>query len=352
MTTAAQIFVNYPTDCQPLSLEHLGSAGGFSGATFWRVQSQRGLLCLRRWPVEFPDKERLSFIHAVLEHVHRRGFARIPVPIRTIAGPTFVCTGELLWELSQWLPGKADFLPQRKPAKLAVAMRTLAQWHLAAADFPLQREDVMRSRGPSPGIFARLNQLNRLESSELGQIKRAVAAFTARSDEQVELQQLARRLLVVFPKVAAHVRPRLSAATRLAVPLQPCIRDVWHDHVLFDGDDVSGLIDFGALRFESVAGDVARLLDSMVADDFEAWQAGLAAYQAVRPLSRHELKLVAAFDGSLALLSGANWLDWVFLQRRTFTGLATIVERLRNVVERLEVYATIERSQRVRLAVV
>ena len=67
--------MHYPTDCQPSHIEPLGSAGGMSGAQFWRITAPRGTLCLRRWPIEHPSPERLQFIHAVLRHAAASGIA-------------------------------------------------------------------------------------------------------------------------------------------------------------------------------------------------------------------------------------------------------------------------------------
>jgi len=88
--------------------------------------------------------------------------------------------------------------------------------------------------------------------------------------------------------------------------------------VLFSGDDVTGLIDPNASRSECVAADLARLLGSLIGDDRSAWDAGLASYQAARPLTLNELALVELYDQSAVLLSGMTWLDWHCLQGREF----------------------------------
>src|SRR4051812_40610153 len=99
----------YPADCKPTSTEPLGSAGGMSGAQFWRMQTARGMLVLRRWPQEHPTPERLRFIHDVLFHVATRGVKFLAVPIRMQTGVSFVSEGDFLWELAPWLPGRADY---------------------------------------------------------------------------------------------------------------------------------------------------------------------------------------------------------------------------------------------------
>ena len=59
-------------------LDPLGSAGGFSGARFWRVESAAGQLCLRCWPREHPTRDRLEQIHRVLRHAHSSGLLFVP----------------------------------------------------------------------------------------------------------------------------------------------------------------------------------------------------------------------------------------------------------------------------------
>jgi len=327
---------HYSADCWPFRIKSLGSAGGFSGAEFWRLETPRGLLCLRRWPPEYPDPTRLAFIHSVLEHVARRGFRTIPPPVRTTDGRSFVFDDEHLWELSNWLPGTADFVPECRAEKLAAAMRALAEWHLAAADFPHDGP----SSGPSPGVRERLTQLDRISVRDLVRLRTAIEQAPSSGIDLTEFIDFARRLIAMYPRIAPRIREKLQSARQITIPLQPCIRDIWCDHVLFDKNCVTGIVDFGAVRIESVAGDVARLLDSLAGDDLVAWQQGLAEYSRVRPLSAPELKLVDAFDESLVLLSGMNWLEWIFIYRRRFDDLAQVAARLRTVVGRLEVFMT------------
>jgi Ser/Thr protein kinase RdoA (MazF antagonist) len=94
--------------------------------------------------------------------------------------------------------------------------------------------------------------------------------------------------------------------------VQPRLGDVHHDHILFTGDTVTGVVDFGATDFDSPAGDVARLLGSMVGDDCERWRQGLAAYQAIRPMTPGETAAVKFFDTSGTVVSAANWIGWLW----------------------------------------
>jgi Ser/Thr protein kinase RdoA (MazF antagonist) len=320
-------------------VDSLGGAGGFSGAKFWRLATQRGVLCLRSWPPQADPAwpARLKWIDAVLEHVARHGFSIVPAPIRTRRGSSFVEHDQRLWELSPWLPGRADYFPLRRTEKLQAALIALARFHIAAAEFG----GGTATSGPSPGIRQRSEQIDALRAGRWHTIVAAVdaaslAGVPSNDAARIAIGQLARRWLPLFEEVAPMVRHRLTEAEPLRVPLQACIRDIWHDHVLFEDDRVSGLVDFGAMRVGNVAGDVARLLGSMAGDDASVWQAGLAAYESVRPLSADERRLVGVFDRSTTLLSGINWLQWIFVEGRTFSDLAAVAERLREILARLE----------------
>jgi homoserine kinase type II len=127
----------------------------------------------------------------------------------------------------------------------------------------------------------------------------------------------------------------LDAASRIAVPLQPCLRDIWHDHVLFEGDRVSGIIDIGAMRMDTVSTDIARLLGSLCGNDRDGWTNGLRAYEAIRPLIEPERMLIATFDRSQMMLAGVNWVEWVFVECRAFTDPAAVVQRMEHILSRL-----------------
>src|SRR5262249_20387618 len=116
--------------------------------------------------------------------------------------------------------------------------------------------------------------------------------------------------------------------------LQFCLCDIWRPHVLFVGDRVSGVIDYGSIKPDHVAGDVARLLGSWVMDDQELWHRGIEAYADVKPLSLHERRLVAVLDHSGTVLSLATWLLWLWRDQRTFDNVPAAAQRLNWLVER------------------
>ena len=324
------VLAQYPGEFRPDQVQPLGTAGGFSGALFWRVTAREGPLCLRRWPLEYPSEEGLSFVHAVLRHVVGQGFNLVPVPLADRQGRTFVRHAGHLWELTPWMPGRADFREDPQPLRLRAAMATLGQFHQAAATFP----GCEPRRGPSPGIAQRLGMVSRFAQGELEELCRHLAVRP-----WLEIHDRAWHLMTLARVALDPVRELLDRAGHLEVPLQPCIRDVWHDHVLFSGDRVTGLIDFGAMRVESVAADVARLLGSMAGDDETLWHVGLDAYNAVRPLTDDERALVNPSDQSGVLLAAINWVDWLYREHRQFPDQAAVARRMDEVLSRLQTLA-------------
>jgi Ser/Thr protein kinase RdoA (MazF antagonist) len=293
----------------------------------WRLNSARGALCLRRWPAGYPTQEQLEFIQATLWHVDQEGFHRIPLPLETRHHHGFVRHDGHLWELTPWLPGAADYHQRPSPAKLHHALVALAKFHQAAATFPLPET------GPtaSPGLAQRFARLEDLLSGGLADLRSAIHPATWH-----ELAPRGSRLIALAAKTAPKFLPILKSAARRCVTLQPCIRDIWQAHVLFVGDEVSGLVDFGSMRPENVAGDIARLLGSLAGDNWNDWQRGLAAYETVRPLSTDELALVAVFDRSTVLMGGLQWLEWIYLQGRLFSHRGAVLARIDEFLSRLE----------------
>ena len=335
MSAAAEIqavLSHYPAECRPFRVEALGCAGGFSGAQFWRLHTAAGRLCLRRWPKESPTLEQLQFIQAVLWHVTREGFSRVPLPRETFSHAGYVEYDGWFWELSPWLPGKADFRERPTPQRLQAALQALAEFHQAAESFPIPDPQP----APAPGIHNRLEQLRKWVAGDLAHLTHSV---TRGVWPQVEIR--AAKILAHVPPAAGGVLSTLSQACRAAVPLQVCIGDIWYDHVLYLGDRVTGFVDFGSMRTDNRTTDVARLLGSMAGDNPQLWQQGLQAYEELHPLSPTEHLLLEAFDKSTVLMAGLNWIDWVFRQGRTFENPEAIPKRLDDILVRLErLYST------------
>ena len=119
------------------------------------------------------------------------------------------------------------------------------------------------------------------------------------------------------------------------VPLQPCLRDARPEHFLFEDDRVSGLVNFGAMGVDCVAGDLARLMGEWLNGDSAARALALAAYERIRPLDAAEAALIDAFASSSALLIGEHWIRWHYLEGRRFDDPAAVAQGIARGVAQL-----------------
>jgi Ser/Thr protein kinase RdoA (MazF antagonist) len=338
MINVRYILNQYPADCQPTSIEPLGAAGGMSGAVFWRIYAPRGELALRRWPTEHPTPERLRFIHAVVQHAKARGIAFVPVPIGARDGQSFVEQAGHLWELAPWMPGAPNYERSPSGPRLRAAMTALAQIHVAVADASSASDFRLFARPAKWDVPERWNsaarrlaRLRDLQAGEMATLERAV-----NDAHWPGLATLSRKFISLLPQAVPHVIIGLESLAGAALPLQCCLRDIWHDHVLFTGDKVTGIIDFGAVDSDTPATDVARLLGSLVGDDSAGWQAGLDAYAATRPLSEDEIRAVTALDASGTILAGCNWIRWIYVEGREFEDHQRVIDRFARLCARIK----------------
>ena len=183
--------------------------------------------------------------------------------------------------------------------------------------------------------------LDRVNAGLLDQIEKSIGrglhADVNRGDVSGMIRELTIRILQLCRRGATRMADELRMVGDVRVRLHPCLRDVWHDHLLFTNDDLTGLIDPSACRMENVACDLSRLIGSLVGDDRSRWDFALAEYQRSRPLSLDELRLVGVLNRSGVLLSGWTWLEWIYLQQRTFPNPLAVIDRLNEIVRRLEI---------------
>ncbi|MCA9213259.1 MAG: phosphotransferase [Planctomycetales bacterium] len=309
---------------QVRSLIPLQNAGGFSGASLWQVQTrERGAFALRQWPAEHPSRERLEFIHQVQTHLLESVGSIIPRLVKSMDGKTFVEERGRFWELSAWVAGEPSFHFAPNDAKLISAMETLAKIHNAAAELRcLCKQDV------SPGLLLRRNLADRWTRD-------AILKLASSIDESYpELTQVCRRILDHAFHLTDACRDILAQVGDGSLQLIPCLKDIWHDHVLFTNDAVSGIVDFGAMQVDTPTGDIARLIGSLVEDNQCHWQLALEKYAWMRPLSLDELQFVHAFDIANVTYSGINWIQWIYVDRRQFSEMSAIARRLETIVKR------------------
>lgn len=303
--------------------------GGLSGAGVWRVDIAERSLCLRRWPQQGPSERELAVIHSLIAHVAKQGLDLIPMPLKHRDGRTFHVAHGALWELAAWLQGEPNYRQSPTPEKRRSAMLTLARFHHVAESHPLPAGTT--STGRSPGLLERQRILHDFRQDLAHWLRREVSSTFASPERDVALQVLndLRRLL---PQAVGA----LQAVVDLPFSVQWCLRDIHQGNLLFTGDAVTGLVDFGAATVDSVAGDVARLTASLAGSDREVWQECLAYYAASRAVTPAEMRAIEVFDQAGTIAAAANWLRWIYLDRQVSPQSEVAQQRLAELALRLQ----------------
>lgn len=304
---------------------------GFSGTEVWRVSAGQ-LFCLRGWLLEHPQPERLAWMHEVLRQARSCGLTYVPAPFADGQGRTFLESQGRRWELTSWMPGVADFREHPSARRLENAAQALARFHGATCDLlpPSASGGQLATSLLTPGLVERRQRFTQLFGGVLLRVSNALQA--ARPSPRLMLGlELLDRILKLAPRADRDLGQHMG----VRLPQQPCIRDVHAEHLLFTGDEVTGLIDFGAMRMDSVVGDLVRMLDSLLGPHRSQWEPALVAYSRLRPLLPEERALIPAWHRASVLLSAANWLDWLFVEHRQFADEAAIDRRLIELRESL-----------------
>ena len=300
-------------------LVFLGNHGGFSGARLWRLETSLASYCLKAWATDARSPTELRWIHDLLHRASR--FAWMPRVVPTSGGATFVALQDRLWEITTWMPGSANFADAPSIPRLDAACAALAQLHQCWAPLSTSRDvcPAVLRRWDSWLIWQHLLQTG------------WTPLFSVRDPWTTHAGQLWQRLQERIEEVPRRLTPWLVAN----VPIQPCVCDLWHDHVLFTGDRVTGLIDFGSVKEDHVAVDLARLLGSLIADDAMLWKIGVSSYSRIHPVSDEAQRLARDLDRTGTILAATHWLRWLYHEGRTFDDPAAVCKRLTHLVRRL-----------------
>lgn len=305
------------------SLTALGNRGGFSGARLWQVHSAASRLCLRAWPAS-QAADRARFRHRLMDHARHEGLSFVPPVHRTKDGSTLVTAGGRLWELTGWMDGQADYAQQSTAARLTAAAEALAQLHRAWSTFT-------QRAAPCPAVRRRLDLLARWQTFVRGGWQ-----FTPRDGHRSPIDDIAERAWNLLTRTVGEVPGLLERWLGVAVNVQPCLCDIWHDHLLFQQERLTGIVDYGAIKMDHVAVDLARMLGSLLGDDAKRWDQALRAYRQVRPFSAAEERLAHDLDRTGTILGMANWLLWIYEDRRDFEDWCAVAQRLEALVQRVE----------------
>lgn len=309
------VLSQYSAAISGLKWSHVANAG-FSGATVWCGESE-GIphFALKAYPPGSMNEGRLLAIHGWLRAAGRLPF--VPRVLCTVEGTSFVEAADRFWEFTSWMPGTADFHQRPTRERLEAACAALAELHRIW-------QPASPISGPVPGIERRLHVL-----AEFREWSAANHFFSARDDLLRRTREQVQRLLPTAEQAL------LAASTR-KLPLYPCLCDVWHDHVLFTGDAITGVIDYGAMKIDHAAVDLARLLGSLVPGDRTEFIAGLTAYRTAGGVLEPSDSFVWMLARTGTICAAAVWLLRFFAHGAVLTHPTPATSRIEMLVTELE----------------
>jgi len=257
-------FPGLPTRCHWYPIQQTG----FSGATVWRGEFDGSpLLALKCHPSDYP----LERQHLIEKWWIRAG--HLPFVSELLGSHDH-------WELAAWKLGKPCHHFEPNDPKLDAACAAILQLHDVWKPFG--------KSGPIPGIARRIELLQSWNpTSETG--LRAEA------------------MRVVF-RYLPEVMESLTPWRNRRFPLQPILADVHAEHVLFTGNAVTGIVDFGAMKLDHVAVDAARYLGDTCDGQGEAFQRGCEIFARHHGEETCPPELVELLDRSGTLAAIVFWL--------------------------------------------
>jgi Ser/Thr protein kinase RdoA (MazF antagonist) len=325
---------------QPTRLGSIPSSG-FSGAQVFlveRVGLQERFVLKSFAPSA--SRQHAEWVHRLMRHLRAEGIGQVPAVHDCLQRDRGTIARDAhggLWELVEFIPGT----PRERPTvgQATAAAEVLARIHVVAAELPGER----RHPAPSPGVLRRRDQARKL----LERPWRERYGALARDDQNPVVGRLGEAVAVFDRAGGTRVVEKVASVEPRPMTLQPVLRDVWCEHVLFaDGADderVNGLVDFHAAGIDTPATDLARLFgswtaggDSPLADLLDAWSGPLAAYGRVRPLTDMERSLVPFLDATAVIFGLDNWFRWTLEERREFREAGRVLGRIDRLLAVLE----------------
>ena len=293
-----------------LSIERIPP--GFSGAELFRCQTAGGDFAIKRWPTQ-TKPERIDEVHAV-QRLAANQLAFVPRLIATHSGSTRLTIRNESFEIATWMRGNPldeNDAPREKIARGAAA---IAQFHVATATAGLTTNAGLTKAIP-PAVTSRIDRLN-----ELADLMPQALAIDFQEHDGIS--QIQARLRQDWRSMHQAAKRTISSWANVAMPLRCVIRDCHRGHILFEADRVTGMVDFDAIKRDTVATDLARWVGTIgfesEGDLAQHWLAAVDGYRSVNPLTEDEVRLARELESVNHVIVLANWVVWVVLEQRRF----------------------------------
>lgn len=284
---------------------------GFSGALVWKITLPNGAYALKRWPDNAPFP--IEAIERLTSAAHSAGLHFVPALRKTAHGQSNCTADGFHWNACTWQPGTAIATPD--DTRLRQAVMAVAELHAA------WKRDLPRSHGVCHAVALQYQRLSEWTKADLESVR-------IRSQSQTDY----RTAYGFFSEHRLRAMKQLEPWLNRKVWQHWCVGDLWSDHLLFTDNAVTGIIDFGGIRIDHPAQDMARLIGSYTQGNAEQRALTISAYH---PYSDELEALTILLDDVGTIVGLGNWLRWLVLNSRTFQDPTRVQGRLKQLVCRL-----------------
>jgi len=328
---------------------------GLSGGTVYRCSTDGGSFALKCWPAE-TTAQRVDEVHRVQRFASEQLSQTDGSAIKGLGQSLNTLVPELRdlgknryrltladrhFELATWMPGTAFGEPTTlasDPAEFAIVSVGVTSAIMAGAAAIARFHQATLGLGsefsPAPAIIRRLQRLEELQ--------RELPLALANSHVLIGPAKLAAEYLTRhWHRLHRDSESLLRIWELKPVPLQWVLRDVHREHVLFENDKVSGIVDFDAVRRDTVATDLARWVGSFAesgAPPEVLWDAAIAGYASIREISPCEQRLSGAIEQASWYIHLANWVTWIADESQNVPGgMVAAQSRVTSLLRRSDV---------------
>jgi homoserine kinase type II len=187
----------------------------------------------------------------------------VPTLIETTNGKTVVSESGDIWDAVRWMPGMPRECPTRMEIKIVCA--AIAQLHVAWWG--------ERTRAICRGVINRLRLLREWLAEP--------PTIPAANYFWPELNSLIQRASKLLFRLAPNAVRDLEIWENQPLFVQPCVRDLRLEHLLFQASQLTGIVDYGAMGLDHPAVDLARYIGECGVDPWETCRLGLNIYRSV-----------------------------------------------------------------------
>jgi len=262
----------------PFSL--LSSNRGLSESVVYKVSSSDGVFALKSYNPSVLSSLQTS--HNLLNQIRKNNFGLFPLIIRNKEYSTVVYYDGFCWDLSTWVPGN---IPDCSIFNLVQCVNKLAQFHIAVGS-------LQSGFGVIPAMESRVIEIN---SFSISAINFSVIGF-------LPLFNLMELLKWIKQEVGSLISP-----LNPSVKIQYCWGDARRENILFNGSEISGFVDYFAMRKDCREVDVSRMISSFAGDDYLMWTKALNAYSESAQIN---YLVCRKLDMLGTIVSLYRWLNW------------------------------------------